>query len=450
MRLLLDRAKITASVVGLGHVGSCVAAIVADRGIDVTGIDTDPRLVAELDRGHCRFAEKDLSGLLARGLESGRLTVTTDYAPVAGADVVIVVVGTPIRPDGAMAADQLRDACERLSAHIRPGQLIVFKSTVAPGTTRNLVVPLLEQSGYTCGRDFGVAFCPERLSEGTAIEELRTLPLVVGGWCEESREAAAAFWAQTLGVEILTCASLETAELVKLADNWWIDHNIALANELAQLCDALRVDALEVIAAANTIPKGNGNVNILLPSVGVGGSCLPKDPWMLWRAARERGVDMHTVPTARAVNDAMPEYTVELITNALTDSGTGLTGAKVAILGLAFKNNTGDVRATPVEPVVAKLRAAGAEVLLFDPLVDRDAAERVFGLRPTETLEAAVDRADCLAVLAWHDEFADIDFASVRNRTARDCTVVDGRAYFQPETIAALRGLGFGYRGIGR
>ncbi|MDG4827773.1 nucleotide sugar dehydrogenase [Solwaraspora sp. WMMD1047] len=450
MRFLPDEENLTAAVVGLGYVGSCVAATLADGGIDVIGIDVDATLIEEFSRGECRFRETGLPELIGRWSGTSRLRLSTSYQPVAEADVVIVAVGTPIHAGGVLADTQLRGACEELSRHIRPGQLLIFKSTVPPGMTRKLVVGLLEQGGLRCGEDFGLAFCPERLSEGVALRELRSFPIVVGGWCADSAAAAAAFWRRGIGVEVITCSSIEAAEMVKLADNWWIDHNIALANELAQVCSALEVDVLDVISAANSIPKGNGNVNILLPSVGVGGSCLTKDPWMVWRSGQELGVEVRTVPVAREVNDSMPGYTFDLIAAELARQDRPLAGARVAVLGVAFKNDTGDLRATPTQPVVAALREAGAEVSIFDPLADPDDAEKTFGLAPTGSLADAVQGADCLAVLAWHRAFNEIDFTELRRRVASPCVLIDGRAYFTRDRIEELRRSGFIYRGIGR
>ncbi|WP_276326782.1 UDP binding domain-containing protein, partial [Carbonactinospora thermoautotrophica] len=216
------------------------------------------------------------------------------------------------------------------------------------------------------------------------------------------------------------------------------------------ICSRFDVDVLDVITAANTIPKGDGRVNILLPSVGVGGSCLTKDPWMLARTARDRGVTLRTVAVARAVNDAMPRYTAELIVDELRMLGKDPARSKVAVLGLAYKNNTGDLRATPTVPVIALLREAGVEVSAFDPLVDRGEAEKIVGVEPTASLADAVRGADCLAVLAHHRTFEDLDFAALREEVTMPCLVLDGRAYYSKATIAMLRRLGFAYRGIGR
>ncbi|WP_248962790.1 nucleotide sugar dehydrogenase [Sphaerisporangium perillae] len=449
MKFLSDQGNTSAAVIGMGYVGSTVAAVLAGEGVDVVGIDVNPALVAALEQRRCWFSEPGLPELLYSGLDSGRLRVTTDYDLVSGVDVVIIAVSTPVR-DTELVDVPLRTACTELAGHLREGQLVILKSTVPPGVSRNLVAPLLEGGGLKVGEDFGLAFCPERLSEGQALHELRTFPIAIGGWCPDSVAAAGAFWRRTIGAEIISCASMESAEMVKLASNWWIDHNIAMANELATLCAVLDVDVLEVISATNTMRKGTGNVNILLPSVGVGGSCLTKDPWMVWRAARDRDVELDTIPVAREVNDSMPGYTVDLIVEELARFGKKLEEAKIAVLGVAFKNNTGDLRATPALPIVTGLQQGGAEVAIFDPLADSGEVKKTFGLAPVETAREALSGADCIAVLARHDEFDDIDFVALRESVAPSCVIIDGRAYYSRETIGRFRRHGFAYRGIGR
>lgn len=436
------------AVVGLGYVGSCITATLADRGLDVVGVDIDVHLINELNQGVVRFEEHGLADMMRRGMASERLRVTDDYGAVASADVVVVAVGTPIRDDGSLDDRQLRAACSALAEHVRPGQLYVIKSTVPPGTTRSLVASLLQTSGLRAATDFMLAYAPERLAESTALAELRTFPIVVGGLDERSLSVAAEFWWRALGVEVIRQDSLEAAEMVKLADNWWIDVNIALANELAKFCALYGVDVLDVTAAANSIPKGDGHVNILRPSVGVGGSCLTKDPWMVWHTAGQQGVDIQTAQVGRAVNDGMPEYTANLIIDDLAALGKDSASATVAILGLAFKNNTGDLRSSPVRGVVEVLAKAGVHVRVHDPLVDAAEAENLLGIRPSATVDEAVRDADCIAVLALHREFESIDFAVLP--VAEPCLLLDGRAYYSKERIRELRRLGYHYRGIGR
>jgi UDP-N-acetyl-D-mannosaminuronic acid dehydrogenase len=436
------------AVVGLGYVGSCIAATLADRGLDVVGVDIDVRLINELNEGVVRFEEHGLPAMMRRGMASGRLRVTDDYGAVASADVVVVAVGTPVRQDGSLDDQQLRAACSTLAEHVRPGQLYVIKSTVPPGTTRSLVAPLLGACGLQAPTDFMLAYSPERLAESTALAELCTFPIVVGGVDERSLMVTGEFWRRALRVEVIPQDSLEAAEIVKLADNWWIDVNIALANELAKFCALYGVDVLDVTAAANSIPKGDGNVNILRPSVGVGGSCLTKDPWMVWHTAGLHGLDIRTAQVGREVNDGMPEYTANLILDELTALGKGSGSTTVAVLGLAFKNNTGDLRSSPVRGAIEVLAKAGVHVRVHDPLVDTAQAEELLGVRPCATVEETVRDADCVAVLALHEEFKSIDFAALP--VAEPCLLLDGRAYYSKERIRELRHLGYHYRGIGR
>jgi dTDP-alpha-D-glucose dehydrogenase len=448
MRFLNNPEQVTVAVIGFGYVGACVAATLADRGVRVVGVDTDAELIAELSGGRCPIQESGLAELIGRGMRSGSLRLTTDAAEAADADVVLITVGTPVREDGSLADEQLRAACGKLGTHLRPGQLVVLKSTVPPGVTRDVVLPLLERGGLTAGADFGLAFTPERLAEGTALHELSTLPIVAGGLDADSTRDVTEFWRHALGVQVITVDSLEAAEVVKLAGNWWIDLNIAMANELAKYCAGYGVDVLDVISAANTIPKGVGNVNILLPSVGVGGSCLTKDPWMVWRSAEQNGVQIRTAPVGREVNSGMPEYTAQLAIDELIRQGKNPASAKVAVLGLAFKNDTSDLRATPTLGMVRMLAKTGAKISLYDPLADVGSVEQLFRIRPSDTLLDAVRDADCVAVLALHRQLRDIDFAELP--VAESCVLLDGRAYYSKEKIAELRAAGYVYRGVGR
>ena len=432
-------------MVGFGYVGSSLAGVLTEAGMHVLAVERDAAEATAITTGRRRFSEPGLDELLvtARGL--GRLRATDDPAAVAGADVVVIAVGTPVQPDGRMADDQLVSACDALAPHLRADQLVILKSTVPPGTTRTTVAPRLG-ADRPAGPD--IAFTPERLSEGRALAELRTLPLVVGGLTPRSTARAASFWRRVLDVEIVEMPSPETAEIVKLADNWWIDHNIALANELAGLCDVFGVDVLEVIDAANAIPKGAGRVNILLPSVGVGGSCLTKDPWMTWRVAADHGLDLASVPAARGINDAMPGRVAATILEELAALGKEPADVVVAVLGLAFKNDTGDLRATPTRGVVEALRDAGATVRLHDPLVDPDEARDVFGADLVGDATDAAREADCVAVLARHRVFDDLDLAALP--VAPKCVLLDGRAYYPRDVITHLSDVGYVYRGVGR
>jgi UDP-N-acetyl-D-mannosaminuronic acid dehydrogenase len=238
-----------------------------------------------------------------------------------------------------------------------------------------------------------------------------------------------------------------TAEMVKLADNLWVDLNVALANELAKVCDRLGMDALQVIDAANTMPKGGRDANILRPSMGVGGYCLTKDPWFVNHLGQSVGLDLAIPRTSRTVNDTMPAYTYGLLEQLLADQGKAIETSRIAVLGIAFKNNTGDCRLTPTKYVVALLEESGCHLSIHDPWVHGEEAVTVTNIPLTADIESAVEDADALVVLAGHREFHQIPLARLADLTATGCVFLDGRNSFDP---AAVRAAGFVYKGIGR
>jgi dTDP-alpha-D-glucose dehydrogenase len=260
--------------------------------------------------------------------------------------------------------------------------LVILKSTSSsskarchPDTTEKVFRPIVEEtSGLRAGVDFGLAFCPERLAEGQAIKELMSIPIVIGAVDERSARASAILWRHALGVDSIVVDDPRTAEMVKLADNVWIDLNVALANELAKVCDGLGMDVLQVINAANTMPKGSHDVNILMPSMGVGGYCLTKDPWFVNHLGESLGLDLAIPRTSRTVNDTMPAYTYGLLNKLLAEQGKAIETSRIAVLGIAFKNNTGDCRLTPTKYVVGLLEDSGCELSVHDPWVGAEDA----------------------------------------------------------------------------
>lgn len=438
------------AVIGFGYVGSCVGAVLASKRYDVVGIDTRREVVEAINRGEVHIHEPGLGDLVRQCVADGHLRASHDLALAADADVVIVTVGTPLG-DGEPDTTQVETACRDLAEHLRPGQLVMLKSTVPPFTTERVVQPILEEvSGLTAGVDFDLAFCPERLAEGRALHELQILPVVVGGVSRQSTDRAAAFWEESLGLETIRVANARTAELSKLADNWWIDLSIAMGNELALLSEKLDIDALEVIAAANSLPKGAHNVNILLPSVGVGGSCLTKDPWFVDHLARLNGVQLRLPAAGRHVNDEMPDHTFRLVEDGLVARGKQLADSTVAVLGIAFKNNTDDTRFTPAKRVVDLLAASGCKLRVFDPLVPTDTIVDLTGIPPSSGIEEALAGVDAVAFLAGHDDFRRLTLDDLLAHVAPDCVVVDGRMYFSRPQIEAFEAAGLTFRGIGR
>ena len=436
------------AVVGFGYIGTVIGAVLADRGWPVTGIDVRQTVVDEINLGKTTVPEPGLSEIVANNVRVGRLRATTDFAAIADNGFVIVTVGTPLGPDYEPIIDDIEAAARAVGTNLRQGHLIILKSTVPPDTTEQLFKPILEEvSGLKAGVDFGLAFCPERIAEGQAIKELTSIPIVVGAVDELSARACSTLFRHALGVDSIVVDDPRTAEMVKLVDNLWIDLNVAMANEMAKVCDRLGMDALQVIHAANSMPKGNHNVNILMPSMGVGGYCLTKDPWFVNHLGESLGLELSIPRTSRTVNDAMPAYTYGLLKQLLADQGKTIEDSKIAILGIAFKNNTGDCRLTPTKYVVELLEESGCGLTVHDPWVMGEEAHMVTKIPLTLDIESAVCGADALVVLAGHREFHQIPLARLSELAVEGCVFLDGRNSFDP---AAVRAGGLVYKGIGR
>jgi len=445
----IEQKSAKVAIVGFGYIGSCIGAVIADRGFEVIGIDVRKNVVDEVNRGVISINEPGLSELIAKTVADKKLRATADYSAIHDCDVVVVTVGTPL---GANFDPDTRDivaASESIAKHIKDGQLIVLKSTVPPRTTVDVVRPILERNA-PAGARFYLAFCPERLAEGRAIHEVKTIPVVVGGVDDVSTEMASEFWRSVLDIETIKVDNAVAAELVKLADNLWIDLNVALANEVALLSEKLKVDALQVIAAANSLPKGQHYVNILAPSIGVGGYCLTKDPWFVHHLGKGFGLELKTPVASRTANDAMPGYSFDLIRQTLADQGKDLSSCKVAVLGISFKNNTGDCRFTPTKPIIERLEKSGCKLMIHDPWVHEAEAKTVTNLKLTEDLIETLKDADAVLFFTGHDDFKKIAIAQLRELVKPGAFLLDGRNFFSREKIKEAREAGFIYKGIGR
>lgn len=444
---MADRQFDQVAIVGFGYIGCTIGAVLASRGYNVIGIDKSQRIIDAIDKGDSPFAEPGLGDLIQAGKAAGRLRATNNLEAVRNCDVVLIAVGTPLSEDGTADLSDIKATCESIAPFLRDGQLVVFKSTLPPGATFEVATPILRS--YS---NVSVAFSPERLAEGRAIEELLSIPIIIGGVDDQSTELAERFWREALDVKVLPVHSSGAAELVKLADNLWIDLNIALANELAMLADRLpeKIDVLEVISAANTLPKGEHNVNILCPSMGVGGYCLTKDPWFVAGLGAKLGLKLKTPETSRTINDKMPSYFADRLEIYFESEGVSIEDIKVAVLGLSFKTNTGDCRFTPVKPFLDALRARGVnKIFVFDPWVLEEEA-LALGEDLCEDLEFALDGADCVAFCTGHDEFKSLTPSYLSQRMSANGLVLDGRIFFPQAFIDELKSMGLAYRGVGR
>ena len=354
------------AIVGAGYVGVPLAYAFAEVGKNVVLVDIDAERVARLNRGES-YIEDIPSETLQPHVEAGRISATTDYDELRDADAILIALPTPLSRQREPDLRILVSAAEEIAKRLRPGHLVVLESTTYPGTTREQVLPVLEAgSGLRAGSDFHLAFSPERVDPGREDWTTKTVPKVVGGIDEASTEAAAAFYASAID-EVHRVSSPEAAELTKLLENIFRSVNIALVNELAQLCDRMGIDVWEVVEAAATKPFGFMSFK---PGPGLGGHCIPVDPFYLTWKAREYGFYTEFIELAGKVNESMPYFCRSVVSQALNHSlQLSLSGSRILVLGVAYKPNISDTRESPAVKLIALLKAAGADVSYHDPHV---------------------------------------------------------------------------------
>jgi UDP-N-acetyl-D-glucosamine dehydrogenase len=386
-------------VVGQGYVGLPIAMRAVEVGFDVVGLDVDAARVERLRTGYS-YVEDVPHETLKRALATGLYLPTTSGADAAGFDYAIITVPTPLReklPDLTF----IEEATRALAKHLRPGATVVLESTTYPGTTEQLMVPMLEElSGLKCGRDFHAGYSPERIDPGNEHFSFVTTPKVVSGVGEAARETVTALYARLVD-EVVPVSSPKEAELTKLLENTFRHVNIALVNELAMFAKDLGIDVWEAIDAASTKPFGFMRFT---PGPGVGGHCLPVDPsYLSWEVRRTLGLSFRFVELANDVNDHAPDYVVRRLVTGLNKRRLCLNGSKVLILGLAYKKNTGDVRESPSLRIAELLAGFGAEVFACDPHVERHRFPA--GVVARDLTEEALRDSDAVVLVTDHDDF---------------------------------------------
>jgi UDP-N-acetyl-D-glucosamine dehydrogenase len=378
-------------IIGLGYVGLPLAVSLCEAGHQVVGVDTDSRTVEGLgrSRSHIEDVSDERLGAVAESLRS-----TTRYADLDGVDAVIVAVPTPLTRNREPDLGPLTAAGAALAGVLQAGQLVVLESTTYPGTTRERLVPMLEESGLAAGRDFFVAYSPERIDPGRTDYTMRNTPKIVGGLTPECLRRATDLYS-TICDDVVPVSTPEAAELTKLLENVFRSVNIALVNELAILCDRMGIDIWEVVEAAATKPYG---FMPFQPGPGMGGHCLPVDPFYLAWRAREFDQQTEFIELAGEVNQKMPYFCVEKIGRALNDHSKPIRGSRVAILGVSYKPGVGDLRESPALRIMRLLREQGAQLAYHDDFVPELPD---LGLE-SEPLEGALDRADCAVIVTVH------------------------------------------------
>jgi UDP-N-acetyl-D-glucosamine dehydrogenase len=381
----------TVGVIGLGYVGLPLAVAFAREGCDVVAVDVDQAKVEAIAAGESYIEDVDSSALAEL---APRIRASTRYEPLADADAVLICVPTPLTRNREPDLGPLIEAARSLAGVLRADQLVVLESTTYPGTTRERIAPLLEESGLAAGRDFHLAFSPERVDPGRTDHTLRSVPKVVGGLSEACAERAEALYSLVCD-EIVRVSGPEAAELTKLLENIFRSVNIALVNELAMLTDRMGIDIWEVVDAAATKPYGFMRFE---PGPGMGGHCMPVDPFYLSWRAREFDMATEFIELAGKVNQQMPYHCVAKAQKALNDRGMAVKGARVLIVGVSYKPGVGDVRESPALKIIAILQAMGAEVVYHDPHVP---ALSESGLASV-ALEPALADADLALIVTAH------------------------------------------------
>jgi UDP-N-acetyl-D-glucosamine dehydrogenase len=392
------------AIIGAGYVGVPLAQVFAEAGTGVVLLDIDAERVGRLNRGESYI--EDVSSDALRGLvDSGALSATTDYDAMRETDAVLVALPTPLSPNREPDLSIVLGAVRKIGERLRPGHLVVLESTTYPGTTREEVLPILAAGGLEVGKDFFLAFSPERVDPGRTDWTTKTTPKIVGGITQACTEHAQSLYARALDT-VLTVSSPEAAELTKLLENIFRSVNIALVNELAQLCDRMHVNVWEVVDAAATKPFGFMSFK---PGPGLGGHCLPVDPFYLSWKAREYDFYTEFIELAGKINENMPYFCLEKITRALNSQEKAVNGSRIHLVGVAYKADVSDLRESPALKLIELLRDEGANVSYHDPHVP-ELAEH--GLTSSE-LDGAVDAADCIAVVTAH---SGIDYDGLAER----------------------------------
>jgi len=429
----IDAKTANVAMIGLGYVGLPVACTFADAGFPVVGLDRNRERVDLINRGLCPIEgeEPGLPELMSRVVSEGRLRATVDYGVCRDARIVLIAVDTPVDPaTNRPGYEALKSALADLGRNLSRGTLVIVESTIAPGTMAGVVQPILEEtSGLRVNDDFYLVNCPERVMPGKLLANLRNMHRVVGGMSPQAAEVAVRFYRHVVQAD-LDAVDCLTAELVKTMENAYRDVQIAFANEMALLCEDMGADVWQVRELVNKSPYRLMH----LPGAGVGGHCIPKDPWLLIAGASE-GFEPRLIPTARAVNDGMPLHVADLTVAALREAGVDVVGARVAVLGYAYLENSDDTRNSPSEALVARLRELGAEVVVHDPYVPGYQGD----------LDGAVRDCDAVAVMVAHDAYRALDLERLRS-LVRTPVLVDGRRVIERGRAEAAR---WNYRGVG-
>ena len=412
-----------AGVVGLGYVGLPLVVELAHAGFNVTGIDVQASKVEAINRGES-YVQDVPTSVLKPLVEAGKIRATTDFAAVADVDTINICVPTPLRKTKDPDMSYIVNSCQEIAKHFHAGLLLILESTTYPGTTDELMLPMFEEGGLKVGEDFFLCFSPERVDPGNPKFQTKNIPKVVGGITPACTKVGAAFYRQALDT-VVPVGSTRVAEMVKLLENTFRMINIGLVNEIALMCDRMGINVWEVIDAAATKPFG---FMPFYPGPGLGGHCIPIDPFYLSWKTKQAGIEARFIDLAGYINGQMPHFVVDKVQNALNDHAKPLKGSRVHVLGVAYKRDIDDVRESPALDVIHLLGRRGARVTYSDPYVPQINADGI----EMKAIDPAtiVEEADCVVIITDHRDF---DYGGV---AAKARLIVDTRN--------ALKGLSSG------
>src|SRR5687767_4941544 len=402
---LITNKQAHVGVIGLGYVGLPLLVEFASKGFKSTGFEVDEAKAKQINAGTSYIGDVP-SRRLKEVVDAKRLQATTDFNHLGECDAIIICVPTPLRKTKEPDVSYIFAAAEQITKRLRRGHLIILESTTYPGTTDEVLLPMLEETGLKLDEDFLLAFSPERVDPGNPQFLTHNIPKVVGGVTPDSTEAAAHLYSHIVN-DVYSVTSARVAEAAKLLENTFRAVNIGMANEMARLCYALNIDTWEVIRAAATKPFG---FMAFYPGRGIGGHCIPLNPHYLSWKARQHGFDSRFIGLAEEVNSRMPEHVVQLVADGLNDESKSMKGSRILLLGVAYKKDIDDVRESPALSIIDRLRAKGAEVRYHDPFVGDvhfDDAHTEGGGEPLESVpltDEELIETDCVVIVTNHSE----------------------------------------------
>lgn len=398
------------SIVGLGYVGLPLAVVIAKAGYTVVGIDVSDKIVDKVNSG-LNYIGDVMDSDFREVVRNGRLCAVSDFSIIRNVDCVIVCVPTPLDLNKQPDMSFIRSAIDEIAKYLHSGTLVVLESTTYPGTTQELLKPVLEtKSGLICEKDFFLAFSPERVDPGNAIYKTKNTPKVVGGIGKDSTEAASALYRKVLESDIFEVSSPAVAEMEKLLENSYRNINIALINEMAIICEQMKINIWEVIEAAKTKPYG---FQAFYPGPGIGGHCIPLDPFYLTWKAREYDYHTRLIELSGEINQYMPQYVVERVYRILNRYKKPLNGSRILILGVAYKQDVGDYRESPALKVIELLEEEGVMVQYSDPYVT-DFTNRGKEYKSMELSKETLSQADLTVIITSHKS---VDYQFVQANT---------------------------------